>query len=92
MAEAIESLYEKKVDTLLCKMFGDLPSELKAITKMSLMNNILTDEMKRTLLDLRDKAFKEAEMINEEMTMTLDGGGNVIPLEKVQRSKDQNDM
>lgn len=80
MADAIESLYEKKVDTLLSKMFGDSQSELKAITKMSLMNNILTDDMKRTLLDLREKAMKEAEMINEEMSMTLDASGNVIPL------------
>lgn len=88
---AIESLYEKKVDTLLSKMFGDGQSELKAITKMSLMNNILTDDMKRTLLDLREKAMKEAEMINEEMSMTLDSSGNVVPLLPLLEKVEQND-
>jgi len=78
--EEITGLYEKKIDTLLSKMFGDSQSELKVITKMSLMNNILTEDMKRTLLDLRDKAIKEAEMINDELSMTLDANGNVVQI------------
>jgi polyhydroxyalkanoate synthesis regulator protein len=81
--EGVESMYEKKVDALLAKMFGDADSQLKAITKMSLMNNVLTEEMKHTLIVLRDQAIKEAEMINEEMTMTLDASGNVVPIEEV---------
>lgn len=86
--EAVETTYEKKIDVLLSKMFGDSPSELKAITKMSLMNTVLTEEMKATLADLRDKAFKEAEMIHEEMTMTLDSSGNVVPVEESPRQQD----
>jgi hypothetical protein len=78
--EEITGLYEKKIDTLLSKMFGDSQSELKVVTKMSLMNNILTEDMKRTLLDLRDKAIKEAEMINDELSMTLDANGNVVQI------------
>jgi hypothetical protein len=80
--EEIQSMYEKKVDAMLSKMFGNADSQLKAVTKMSLMNNVLTDEMKATLVALRDQALKEAEMINEEMTMTLDASGNVVPLEE----------
>lgn len=86
--EAVESVYEKKIDALLSKMFGDGSSELKAITKISLMNNVLTEEMKKTLIDLRDKAFAEAEMINEEMTMTLDASGNTVPVEESPRQQD----
>ena len=48
--EEITGLYEKKIDTLLSKMFGDSQSELKVVTKMSLMNNILTEDMKKTLI------------------------------------------
>lgn len=80
--EEIQSMYEKKVDTMLSKMFGDADSQLKAVTKMTLMNTVLTEEMKQTLLVLRDQAFKEAEMINQEMTMTLDLSGNVVPIEE----------
>lgn len=86
--EGVESMYEKKVDALLAKMFGDADSQLKAITKMSLMNNVLTEEMKHTLIVLRDQAIKEAEMINEEMTMTLDASGNVVPIELSPRQQD----
>lgn len=89
--EAVESVYEKKIDALLSKMFGDASSELKAITKLSLMNNVLTEEMKKSLIDLRDKAFAEAQMIYEEMTMTLDTSGNVVPVvEESPRQKDMN--
>jgi len=80
--DEITSAYEKKVDTMLSKMFGDGDSQLKAVTKMTLMNTVLTDEMKQTLIVLRDQAFKEAQMIHEEMTMTLDSSGNVVPLQE----------
>lgn len=88
--EEIQSLYERKIDKLLSKMFGENPSELKAITKLSLMSNVLTEEMKQTLVELREKQLREAEMINEEMTMTLDVSGNVVPLaqEESPRQKD----
>jgi hypothetical protein len=78
--EEVQSLYEKKIDAMMSKMFGDGDSQLKAVTKMSLMNNILTEEMKQTLIALREQQIKEAEMINAEMTMTLDASGNVVPL------------
>lgn len=80
--ESVESAYEKKIDTMLSKMFGDGDSQLKAVTKMTLMNTVLTEEMKATLVVLRDSAFKEAEMINAEMTMTLDGSGNVVAVKE----------
>lgn len=86
--EECQSLYEKKVDALLSKMFGDADSQLKAITKLSLMNNVLTDEMKQTLIAMREQQLKEAEMINEELTMTLDASGNVVPVENIKITHD----
>lgn len=81
--EECQSLYEKKVDAMMTKMFGDGDSQLKAITKLTLMNTVLTEDMKQTLVALREQQLKEAEMINEEMTMTLDASGNVVPIEEL---------
>ena len=89
--DEITSMYEKKVDIMLSKMFGDGDSQLKVVTKISLMNNVLTDEMKATLIQLRDQAFKDAQMVNEEMTMTLDSSGNVVPIQ-VEESPRQKDI
>ena len=89
--DEVTSLYEKKVDAMLSKMFRDADSQLKAVTELSLMNNVLTDEMKATLIQLRDQAFKDAQMINEEMTMTLDSSGNVVPIQ-VEESPRQKDI
>ena len=86
--EEVQSLYEKKIDAMMSKMFGDGDSQLKAITKMTLMNNVLTDDMKQTLIAMREQQRKEAEMINEEMTMTLDASGNVVPIELSPRQQD----
>jgi len=88
--DEVQSLYEKKIDAMMTKMFGDGDSQLKAITKMTLMNTVLTDEMKQTLIVLREQQRREAEMINEEMTMTLDASGNVVPIEEL--SPRQQDM
>ena len=81
--EEVQSLYEKKIGAMMSKMFGDGDSQLKAITKLTLMNNVLTEDMKHTLIALREQQLKEAQMINEEMTMTLDASGNVVPIEEL---------
>jgi hypothetical protein len=86
--EEVQSLYEKKIDAMMCKMFGDADSQLKAITKMTLMNTVLTEEMKQTLIALREQQLKDAQLINEEMTMTLDASGNVVPIELSPRQQD----
>jgi len=80
--DEVTSMYEKKVDIMLSKMFGDGDSQLKVVTKISLMNNVLTDEMKATIIQLRDQALKDAQMVHEEMTMTLDASGNVVQLQE----------
>ena len=75
----LQSLFEKKVDAMLAKMFGDQPSDLKTITKLTLMNTVLTDDMKETLRQIRKKNIEEAEMLKQELEMTLDASGNTIP-------------
>jgi len=75
----LQSLFEKKVDAMLAKMFGDQPSDLKTVTKLTLMNTVLTDDMKETLRLIRQKNLEEAEMLKQELEMTLDASGNTIP-------------
>lgn len=76
----IVSLYEKRVDRMMDKMFGDKPSELKSITKLSIMNKEETPEIKCLLEQMREDKIREQQMMLEEMTMTLDASGNVVPI------------
>ena len=91
--DELASLYEKKVDAMLSKMFGENSSELKLVTKMTLMNTVLTEDMKKTLLEIRERNRKELEQLEEEMTMTLDASGNIVPIpQKEEQSPRQEDM
>jgi hypothetical protein len=76
----IVSLYEKRVDRMMDKMFGDKPSELKSITKLSIMNKEETPEIKCILDQMREDKIREQQMMLDEMTMTLDASGNVVPI------------
>jgi len=76
----IVSLYEKRIDRMMDKMFGDKPSELKSITKLAIMNKEDSPEVKCLLEQMREDKIKEQEMLLEEMTMTLDASGNVVPI------------
>lgn len=75
----LQSLFEKKVDAMLAKMFGEDSSDLKTVTKLALMNTVLTDDMKETLRKIRQKNLEEAEMLKQELEMTLDASGNTVP-------------
>jgi hypothetical protein len=76
----IVSLYEKRVDRMMDKMFGDKSSELKTITKLTIMNKEETPEIKAIIEQMREDKLREEQMLLEEMTMTLDASGNVVPL------------
>lgn len=76
----IVSMFEQKVDKMMEKMFGNGNSELKTITKLSLMKKCDDPEIKEMLDTIRLEKVKEEQMLLEEMTMTLDEKGNVVPL------------
>jgi hypothetical protein len=91
--DELTSLYDKKVDAMLSKMFGENSSELKLVTKLTLMNTVLTEDMKKTLLEIRERNRKELEDLEEEMTMTLDASGNIVAIpQKEEQSPRQEDM
>jgi len=74
------SMYEKRVNRMMDKMFGDKPTELKTVTKLAIMNKDQTPEIKFILEQMKEDNIREQEMLLEEMTMTLDASGNVVPL------------
>lgn len=76
----IVSLFEKRVDRMMNKMFGEGNNELKTITKLAIMNDKNTPEIQSILEQMRERVKEEQAMLLEEMTMTLDASGNVVPL------------
>ena len=59
----IVSLYEKRIDRMMDKIFGDKPSELKSITKLAIMNKEDTPEVKCLLEQMREDKIKEKEQV-----------------------------
>ena len=54
------------------------------------MNKEQTPEVKCLLEQMREDKIKEQEMLLEEMTMTLDASGNVVPIvAKVEEKKQE---
>ena len=88
----IVSLYEKRVDKMMDKMFGDKSSELKTITKLTIMNKEETPEIKAIIEQMREDKLREEQMLLEEMTMTLDASGNVVPIVIQELSPRQQDI
>lgn len=75
------SLKEKQVDKMLDKMFGDGDDALRIITKLALTNTEITPEVLATLHYLKKQNEEDAKGLEEELNMTLDASGNVIPVE-----------
>lgn len=77
----IPSLIEKRVDTQLDKIMGDKDEELKTITKMALLrDDIDKNEILEIINRIKSNHEQEVKHYLEEMTMTLDSNGNVVPL------------
>lgn len=77
----IPNLIEKRVDTQLDKMIGDKDEELKTITKMAILKeDIDKNEILEIINRIKSNHEQEVKYYLEEMTMTLDSGGNVVPI------------
>ena len=74
------SLYEKKIDSMLDKMFGDFDFELRNIMKLTLMKNKIPDEKIAFTNELIERNIEYAKCIEDEMENTLDEHGNIVPV------------
>lgn len=74
------SIKEKQVDKVLDKIIGDGDEGLKIITKLAMMNKELSPEILNTINMLKKQNEEDARAIVEEMEMTLDASGNLVPV------------
>jgi hypothetical protein len=79
----IETLVEKNVNSMLDKIFGDKDDTLKAITKLSILNDG-SEEMKnkinQTIALIRRNNELEKQMLDDELNLTYDSSGNIIEI------------
>lgn len=74
----MSSLYEKKIDLMLDKMFGEFDLELKQIMKLTLLQNQIPDSKIEFTNHLLNNNYEFANAIDNEMTSTLDENGNIV--------------
>ena len=73
------SLYEKKINDMLDKMFGNYDLELKNIMRLTLLKNKIPDEKIEYTNQVLENNIEYAKCIDEELTNTLDEKGNIVP-------------
>lgn len=76
------SLVEQNIDRMTDKLFGDKDPNLKLITKMNLMydgTEETKEEIEQTISKIKRNNQFEIECLLQEMTMTLDKDGNIVP-------------
>jgi len=74
------SIKEKQVDKVLDRIIGNGDETLKVITKLAMMNKELTPEIVETIELIKKQNEEDAKAINEELQMTLDASGNIVPI------------
>lgn len=81
MEFGVSSLREKNINYMADKFFGDKDESLKTIFKMNQMldeNNDLETVVSDTIQKMKAINEKEAQLLEEEMKLTLDKDGNII--------------
>jgi hypothetical protein len=81
------SLKEKQIEKMLDKLFGDADPTLRIVSKLALTNTELTPEIISTVEYLKKQNEEEAKALNEELAMTLDANGNLVPIEPILKEK-----
>ena len=74
------SIKEKQVDKVLDRIIGNGDETLRVVTKLAMMNNEITPELVETIEMLKKQNEEDAKALSEEMELTLDASGNLVPL------------
>lgn len=74
------SIKEKQVEKLLDRIIGGGDDALRIITKLALMGKEMTPEAIETLQVLKKQNEDDAMALNNELNLTIDPSGNVIPV------------
>lgn len=79
----LQSEFDKKISKTVDKLVGEKDELLNAIVKLTLKNDKMTPEIERFIIEAREQHLFNAKSYLEEMTMTMDDKGNIIPLENI---------
>lgn len=79
----IESVMDKKITKTVEKLIGDKDELLSAIVKITLKNDKMTPEIERFIIEAREQHLFNAKSYLDEMTLTMDDKGNIIPIENI---------
>jgi dynactin complex subunit len=74
------SIKEKQVDKVLDRIIGNGDEVLKVITKLAMMNKEITPEIIETIEMLKKQNEEDVKALNDELEMTLDASGNLVPI------------
>ena len=74
------SLKERQVDKQLDKLIGNGDDALRIITRLALLNTEITPEVLATIQYLKKQNEEDAKALEEELSMTLDASGNIVPV------------
>jgi len=76
----ISKLKEKQVEEQLDRLVGNADPALRQILKLTMMNTEVTDEIKHVLNEQQKANFYEAVCLEQELEMTMDSRGNIVPV------------
>jgi len=76
----MSSLKEKQIDRMLDKIIGNGDDALRIVTKLAMTNTEITPEVLATIQYLKKQNEEEAKALEEELSMTLDASGNLVPV------------
>ena len=76
----MSSLKEKQIDRMLDKIIGNGDDALRMVTRLAMTNTEITPEVLATIEYLKKQNEEEAKALEEELSMTLDASGNLVPV------------
>lgn len=79
----IESVMDKKITKTVEKLIGGKDELLSAIVKITLKNDKMTPDIERFIIEAREQHLFNAKSYLDEMTLTMDDKGNIIPIENI---------
>jgi hypothetical protein len=79
----IQTEMDKKINRTLDKIVGTKDELLREVLKITLTNDKMTPEIENFILSMREQHMKDAAAYSNEMNMTMDDKGNIIPVENI---------
>jgi hypothetical protein len=76
----LSKLKEKQVEEQLDRLVGNSDPALRQILKLTMTNTEVTDEIRQALNEQQKANLYEAACLEQELEMTMDARGNIVPV------------